>query len=246
MEIQMEYPPADTRTTLLHAALACFAEHGFDGTSIRMIANLSQRPLSLLAHHFGNKEGLYLEVFKFIFENSISKNLDNPIPEDGYSPRDKDEAIRMLREQIHYLLKDVLLKSSNTDPIQENATRLWLQEIRSPRPILFPILSSYMKPYTETVKKCIQTLRPELSEAEVIFLGVSILGQIAGHGLMRGLNQAVWGRIVLTDNQFQAAEWLVDLCLNGLVGGPGRHHESHPQGGIEGGPGNPTSGRPRP
>ncbi|GEM_PF-797670 len=229
LENQMEHSTSDTRTALLHAALACFAEHGFDGTSIRMISDRAKRPLSLLAHYFGNKEGLFLEVFKFMFENCILENKENPIPECGCSPRDKSEAVRMLREQIHYLFRDVIQNSNHTDPIHEYSTMLWLQEIRSPRPILYPILSSYMKPFTETIKKCIQTLRPDLGEAEVIFLGVSILGQIAGHGLMLGLNQVVWGKVELTENQFQASEWLVDLCLNGLVGGP-RQFQGPPAG----------------
>ena len=132
----------------------------------------------------------------------------------------------MLREQIHYLFRDVIQNSNNTDSVHENASRLWLQEIRSPRPILFPLLLSFMKPYTETIKKCIQTLRPDLEEAEVIFLGVSILGQIAGHGLMRGLNQ---GKVDLAENPFQASEWLVDLSLNGLLGGL-MHHKGPPVG----------------
>jgi len=65
----MECPPNDTRTALLHAALASFAESGFDGTSIRMIAERAQRPLSLLAHHFGNKEGLVKAMIDSVFRD---------------------------------------------------------------------------------------------------------------------------------------------------------------------------------
>jgi hypothetical protein len=35
---------------------------------------------------------------------------------------------------------------------------------------------------------------------------------------MRGLNQVLWGKVELAENQFRASEWLVDLTLNGLLG----------------------------
>ena len=62
-------PPTDpalhgTREALLEAGLFCFSERGFEGTSLRMVAERAGKHMSLIAHHFGNKEGLYLEVFK--------------------------------------------------------------------------------------------------------------------------------------------------------------------------------------
>ena len=41
--------------------------------------------------------------------------------------------------------------------------------------------------------ECIQVLRPDLDEPSAVFLGCSILGQVVGHGLLHGLNQAIWG-----------------------------------------------------
>jgi AcrR family transcriptional regulator len=208
----------DTRTALLQAALACFAERGFDGTSIRMIADRAQRPLSLLSHYFGNKEGLYLEVFKFIFQETFQKRLKHPSLAEACRPRDQQEAIRILREEFHTLYLDMLQEPDPADLIRECGTRLWLQEIRSPRPSLYPLLKEYLGPLTGTVRKCIETLRPELSEGEVRLLGISVLGIVTGHGLMRGVNQVVWGKLDPPGSAFQAAEWLVDLSLHGLLG----------------------------
>lgn len=209
-----------TRLDLLKAALACFAENGFDGTSMRMIADRAQRPLSLLSHHFGNKEGLYLEIFKFLFETRFRKKQEKPIPEDGYTPRDRSEAIRLLREQIHFIFMDVSLECCGGEAsLHEYGTRLWLQEIHSPRPSLYPLLIEHMRPVTETTRKCIQLLRPDLGEEEVVFLGISILGQVTCHGLMYGMNQVVWGKTPRPCTLFQGGERLVDLCLNGILGG---------------------------
>ncbi len=215
----MECSPCDTRTALLHAALACFAESGFDGTSIRMIADRAQRPLSLLAHYFGNKEGLYLEVFKLIFENTVLRT-HHSFPEGGQTPVDKADALRLLREQIQYIFQDASQCSTRDDPFHEYGSRLWLQEMRSPRPNLPPIFRAYLLPFTNTIRKCIQTLRPDLEETEVVFFGISLIGQIVGHSLMRGLNQVLWEQADEAESDPRASGWVVDMCLHGLLSFP--------------------------
>ena len=213
----MEHACQDTRELILRAGLFCFAEHGFDGTSMRMIADQAKRPLSLLSHHFGNKEGLYLEVFRQLYKSLAQNNGVEPPPEGGYSPRNKSEAIRLLREQLHTISRDCA-QSAPDDPQRELAARLWMRELRSPRPSLLPLIQQQAKPVTETIKRCLHVLRPDLDEREIAFLGRSIMGQAIAPGLLRGLNQAVWGEDAFPGSPFQASEWLVDLCLHGLLG----------------------------
>jgi len=48
-----------TADKILHAACKIFPEHGFEGTSISMLAKEAQINQSLIYHHFGNKEELW-------------------------------------------------------------------------------------------------------------------------------------------------------------------------------------------
>ncbi|HEX2099208.1 MAG TPA: TetR/AcrR family transcriptional regulator [Candidatus Synoicihabitans sp.] len=54
---------AATRERLLDAAEQLFADHGFDGASLRVITERAAANLAAVNYHFKNKEALYQEVF---------------------------------------------------------------------------------------------------------------------------------------------------------------------------------------
>jgi len=54
---------ADTAERILDASEWLFAEHGFDGTSMRMITARASVNLASVNYHFGSKEALFQEVF---------------------------------------------------------------------------------------------------------------------------------------------------------------------------------------
>lgn len=58
-------PPANSsaRQCLLHAALRCFAEHGFVKTSTRMIADAARANVAAIRYYFGDKAGIYRAAF---------------------------------------------------------------------------------------------------------------------------------------------------------------------------------------
>ncbi|MEW6056389.1 MAG: TetR family transcriptional regulator [Bdellovibrionota bacterium] len=53
------HSPDQTRTLLLKAAKKLFASRGYDGTSVKELAEEAKVNVSLVSYHFGGKEGLF-------------------------------------------------------------------------------------------------------------------------------------------------------------------------------------------
>lgn len=185
---------------------------------MRMIAEKAGRPLSLLSHYFKNKEGLYLEVFTYVLESSAHHPAAFT-PGKSLGPQDRPEAIRLLREQIHLMFERAAPKTGLQNPLDDCRARLWVQEFRTTRPSLHTTIRQYLSPDVEMIQSCIRVLRPDLNESQVVFLGITVIGQVVCHGIMSGLNKVIWGDPPPLGSHFQEAEFLVDFCLHGLCPG---------------------------
>ena len=64
MSSEARLPQSETRDRILDAAERLFMEHGFEGTSMRMITGAANANLAAVNYHFGSKDALIQAVFR--------------------------------------------------------------------------------------------------------------------------------------------------------------------------------------
>lgn len=212
--IALDIRHKETVPLLLESAIRCFAEKGFDGTSIREIAEHAGKQASLISYHFGNKEGLYLRCFQYIFSHHPRPPLD-PLCDDLDAIRkDRHLAALALRSAIHGLVQDLFVDDG--DPLRESFTRLFMEEMRSPRPFLYELYLDRISGTVRLLRTCIASLQPHLPDTEVSFLGQGIFGQCLIHRLAAGMNALVWQPLPPPRSPLVSADRIADYALKAL------------------------------
>ena len=88
--IAMETTLTDKRTQLMEAALELFAEKGFDGTSVRYIAQAADANVAMVSYYFGSKEKLLEAIFE---RNFMAVQLEQTRQDTELNPLQKVEIL---------------------------------------------------------------------------------------------------------------------------------------------------------
>jgi len=155
----------DNRGRLLSAATDAFAEYGYEGTSLRVIADNAGVSFQLIAYYFGSKEELWLATVDYLFERYLETGKGLGFTASGN-----------LLEQFHNHLRLLL-----TDMLQRpQLRRIWVQEYLADseryhnviRPKIRHLFDTLSLPYFSEVVRLGIVERFTAGEVALIWAGV--------------------------------------------------------------------------
>ncbi|MDY6829270.1 MAG: TetR/AcrR family transcriptional regulator [Pseudomonadota bacterium] len=118
---QIDTPGGNTRTAVLEKALELFAETGFNGVSMRRIAQEVGINPATLYHHFTHKEDLYEQVLRFAYAEQAAQ-FSALVSTEG-TPR--SQLGEFIREFTRYIAKDQhFFRLVKREQLEGNSERL--------------------------------------------------------------------------------------------------------------------------
>lgn len=166
----------ETRTRILEAAGAAFAEQGFRRTTIRDICRRAGVNLASVNYHFGEKQRLYRQVLRYAHDFVINQR---PLPDwPGGTPPE-----RKLRDFVHIMLNRML--SVQHLPWHH---QLMQREMVWPSGAMMELVEDYLRPNFETLLSILDELVPAgTPAAKRRQLGLSVISQCAFYRVHLGV-----------------------------------------------------------
>jgi AcrR family transcriptional regulator len=158
----------ETRRRILSAASKAFAEKGFWEASSAYICEKANVNSAAINYHFGSKENLYVEAWKYAFQRSLDAHpLDGGIGPDSPAPERLRGAIRSIIQRI-------------TDP-QTHDLDIANKEIANPTGLLKEIIPKVLDHLFQVLKPIVRELHGrDIDDEQVAFCIMSIMSQCFG------------------------------------------------------------------
>ena len=201
--------PENGRTRILSAAEQLFAEKGFEGCSLRQTAQASEVPLSLVTYHFGNKLGLYREVFRARTPELIQQRLA------GLALADlEDDPDRKLELIVKALLIPMIGLRANKQG--RRFAVLFAREVNDPASEERGVLRDLLAPITSATLSRLTTCLPGRDPAAALWAYGAMIGAMVY--MLAGANWLIEasGGAVDPDEVQTCSQQLVSIALAGF------------------------------
>ena len=169
----------DAKRRLLDAAGPVFSQFGFDGATVRQICRAAGVNIAAVGYHFGDKFGLYREVFRAVRSRCPANHaISEPI---GLTAR----------EELHVLISTMVSQMLSHDDSGWES-QLMMREMNRPTEVFFEMVEESFRPIFNQLTAIIGRLSPPSAPVDVLEkLALSVVGQCVyyrvGGGVVRQL-----------------------------------------------------------
>lgn len=199
-----------TQERILDHAEILFAREGYQAVSVREITSAARCNLAAVNYHFGNKENLYLEVFRSRWaprakriQASFRKSV---AAQDSLSSK---SVVRALAQAF--------LEGPLSDEERLRHSQLMIREMTQPTAAFEQVAEEVMQPFfKELADKLRSDLPKDLEEEQEMLNVFSIFGMVLYFNFARVAVSRLTGREY--DSAFKArlVEQITEFSLNGL------------------------------
>jgi AcrR family transcriptional regulator len=196
----------------LAAAEELFAALGFEGTSIRQIAQNAGVPVALVSYHFGGKLGVYRRVFESHAPTIVAERRAGlALAEFEHDPDRRLAAI--VRAVLLPMLK---LRAAEG---RQSLGRLLAREVTDPRSIERGIIQDLLDPVAAAVTDLLQAALPDRSAAEIHWAYQMIVGTMTFIMADAGRIRRISGGACDPEDVDAIMQHIIPLILDGLRNG---------------------------
>lgn len=206
---QVKSQDRSAREKILVAAEQQFAEHGFDGSSLRQIALQAGVPVALVSYHFKGKRELYREVFLARYANIVEQRkagLNLAAMED-----DPDRRLEMIvKAVIMPMLRLRTMRDSRSFGV------LLVREASDPKSVKRGIIREIFDPVALATIDLLKFTFPARSNAEIVWSFQMVIAIMLYIMADAGRSQQLSGGDCDPENVEATLRYIVPLLLNGL------------------------------
>ena len=202
-----------TRERILNEAEALFATNGYDAVSVREITAAACCNLAAVNYHFGNKQKLYLEVFR-------ARWVPRARRVQAYFREYLASQDTVSTPAVAQALAEAFLKGPLSDDERQRQSQLMTRELIQPTDAFELLAGEVLRPF---FKELADTLRPFIPEGlgnEGLMLNIlSMFSMVIYFNFARAVVSRITGREYDAAFKDRLVEQIVGFSLNGLGGG---------------------------
>ena len=201
---------AATRARIVEAAEAEFADHGFDGVSVRQIALRADVPVALINYHFGSKEGLY----RAIFEMRAPMIVDQRLAGLRLAEMEPDQ-----ERKVEMIVKAVLVPNLHMRSTEKNSSysRILAREVSDPKSHNRKVIAEFFDPIAYKVLDALHRALPDRTIEEVNWGYQAMLGAMVYAMADTGRISRISGGRCDPEDEMATATYLVALFKAALL-----------------------------
>lgn len=175
-------PPAEdaARERVLASAQEAFAEHGFQGATVRDICRAAGANIAAVNYYFGDKENLYVEAVKRA--HVCAGKMDaSAIPHEL-------PAVDKLRAFVRGMV------TAMHAPASTSAMKLMMREMADPGKAAHVVVTEFIQPMAFALRGILRELLPHLEEQHLLMTGFSVIAQCLFYRQNRPIAELIFGK----------------------------------------------------